>query len=128
MEINYSEMLDIAKEVSKNAYAPFSNFVVGACVLTTAGNYHSGCNVENSSYVLTIFAERAAICKAISCGEKEILAVAIYSPNTQNCFPCGACRQVIYEFGGNDAEIITEKKGDYKVCTLKSLLPRGFKL
>ena len=117
-----------AKEVSKNAYAPFSNFIVGACVLTTSGNYHSGCNVENSSYGLTICAERAAICKAISFGEKEILAVAIYSPNTQECYPCGACRQVLFEFGGNNLEIITEKDNDINICTLENLLPCGFKL
>ena len=128
MDINYQEMLDIAKEVSKNAYAPFSKFVVGACILTTGGKYYSGCNVENSSYGLTICAERCAIFKAISDGEKEIQAVAIYSPNTDACYPCGACRQVIYEFAVEGAQIITEKDGAIKVDFINDLLPHGFKM
>ena len=128
MEIDYGKMLNIAKDVSKNAYAPFSKFVVGACVLTTDGNYYSGCNVENSSYGLTICAERNAIFKAVSCGEKEIQAVAIYSPNTDECYPCGACRQVIYEFAVEGAEIITEKNGSPKVDSISDLLPYGFKM
>ena len=128
MDINYQEMLDIAKEVSKNAYAPFSKFVVGACILTTGGKYYSGCNVENSSYGLTICAERCAIFKAVSDGEKEIQAVAIYSPNTDECYPCGACRQVIYEFAVEGAQIITEKDGAPKVDSINDLLPYGFKM
>ena len=128
MDINYQEMLDIAKEVSRNAYAPFSKFVVGACILTTGGKYYSGCNVENSSYGLTICAERCAIFKAISDGEKEIQAVAIYSPNTDECYPCGACRQVIYEFAVEGAQIITEKDGVPKVDSINDLLPQGFKM
>ena len=128
MDINYQEMLDIAKEVSKNAYAPFSKFVVGACILTTGGKYYSGCNVENSSYGLTICAERCAIFKAVSDGEKEIQAVAIYSPNTDECYPCGDCRQVIYEFAVEGAQIITEKDGAPKVDSINDLLPYGFKM
>lgn len=128
MEINYNQMLDIAKEVSKNAYAPFSKFVVGACVQGGSGEYYSGCNVENSSFGLTICAERSAICKAVSNGEKEITAVAIYSPNAEDCLPCGACRQVIFEFATKEISIITEKDGAPKVVTIENLLPYGFKL
>ena len=128
MSINYVEMLEIAKEASKNAYAPFSKFVVGACVLTTSGNYYSGCNVENSSFGLTICAERCAIFKAVSNGEKEIKAVAIYSPNTDECYPCGACRQVIFEFAQEGLQVITEKNGEPKVESISDLLPYGFKM
>lgn len=128
MDINYQEMLDIAKKASENAYAPFSKFIVGACVLTTGGKYYSGCNVENSSYGLTICAERCAIFKAISDGEKEIQAVAIYSPNVEECYPCGACRQVIFEFATENLLVITEKGGAPKVDGIKDLLPYGFKM
>ena len=121
-------MLEIAKKASENAYAPFSKFVVGASILTTSGKYYSGCNVENSSYGLTICAERCAIFKAISDGEKEIQAVAIYSPNTDECYPCGACRQVIFEFATEDLVVITEKDGAPKVDCIKDLLPYGFKM
>jgi len=128
MDINYNEMLDIAKKASENAYAPFSKFIVGACVLTSGGKYYSGCNVENSSYGLTICAERCAIFKAVSDGEKEIQAVAIYSPNTDECYPCGACRQVIFEFATETLVVITEKNGEPKVDIIKDLLPYGFKM
>lgn len=128
MDINYNEMLDIAKKASENAYAPFSKFIVGACVLTSGGKYYSGCNVENSSYGLTICAERCAIFKAVSDGEKEIQAVAIYSPNTDECYPCGACRQVIFEFATENLVVITEKNGEPKVDSIKDLLPYGFKM
>lgn len=128
MEINYEQMLNIAKEVSNHSYAPFSKFVVGACVMASSGELYSGCNVENSSYGLTICAERSAIFKAISNGEKEIVAVAIYSPNTDECYPCGACRQVIFEFASNDLIVITEKDGSPKVDKITDLLPYGFKL
>ncbi len=128
MDINYNEMLDIAKKASENAYAPFSKFIVGACVLTSGGKYYSGCNVENSSYGLTICAERCAIFKAVSDGEKEIQAVAIYSPNTDECYPCGACRQVIFEFAAETLVVITEKNGEPKVDIIKDLLPYGFKM
>ncbi len=87
-----------AKEASKNSYSPFSRFAVGAAVLASSGKIYRGCNVENSSFGLTNCAERCAIFKAVSEGEREIRAVAIYSPNADSCYPCGACRQVMYEF------------------------------
>ena len=122
-------MLEIAKNVSQNSYAPFSKFRVGACVMGASGNLYKGCNFENSSLGLTICAERCAIGNAISSGEKQILAVAIYSPDSEECYPCGACRQVICEFKGDtDTEIITEKNGEPKVDKLSELLPFGFKI
>ena len=121
--------MDKAKEASKRAYSPFSKFAVGASVLTKEGNIYSGCNIENSSFGMTICAERCAIFKAVSEGDKEILAVAIYSPNEDDCYPCGACRQVMYEFQGEtEIEIITEEKGKLNIKKLSDFLPYGFKI
>ena len=127
--MNYDVLLEKAREVSKNAYAKYSNFAVGACILAQSGETYVGCNVENASYGLTTCAERNAIASAISAGEKSILAVAIYSPNMDNCTPCGACRQVISEFQSDEeVEIITTNESGYKVYKLNELLPVGFKL
>ena len=127
--MEYKLLMDKAKEASKNSYSKYSKFAVGACVLSGSGKMYSGCNVENSSYGLTICAERCAIFKAISEGEKEIKAVAIYSPNQDNCAPCGACRQVIYEFAPDGkADVITEKDNELVINDIKKLLPEGFLL
>lgn len=128
--MDYNVLLEKAKEISKRAYAPYSSFYVGACVLTESGKTYVGCNVENASYGLAICAERNAISNAIAQGEKNISAIAIYSPNMENCPPCGACRQVIFEFQGLDKEIeiITQVKDGYKVYKINELLPEGFKL
>ena len=111
---DYKVLMDKAKDASKKSYSPFSRFAVGACVLASSGEIYTGCNVENSSFGMTICAERCAIFKAISEGEREISAIAIYSPNADDCNPCGACRQVMYEFQGddNEIEIITENMGN----------------
>ena len=87
------ELMNIAKEASKNAYCPYSKFSVGACLLYENGNVYSGCNVENSSYGLSLCAERNAISTAIASGEtSKISKIAIYSPKSAKCYPCGACR------------------------------------
>lgn len=122
--MDYKELLDKAKEVSQNAYVPYSKFKVGACVLTEDGNTFSGCNFENVSYGLTICAERNAIGTAIAEGQRKIKAIAIYSPNEDNCVPCGACRQVLAEFKCD--EVITEVKGEPKVYKLNYLIPESF--
>lgn len=127
--MNYNKLLEEAKEASKNAYAKYSNFIVGACVLASSGKTYIGCNIENASYGLTICAERSAIANAIANGEKSILAVAIYSPNMENCLPCGACRQVIFEFQKDkEVEIITSKNGECQIHKINDLLPEGFNL
>lgn len=130
--MDYDDLLKKAQEVSRNAYAKYSDFAVGACVLAQSGKTYVGCNVENASYGLTICAERNAIASAVSNGEKSILAIAIYSPNMGDCPPCGACRQVIFEFQGDkEIEIITKSKNEhsgYKIYTINELLPRGFNL
>ncbi len=126
--MDYNNLLEKAKEASKNAYAPYSKFLVGACALAKNGKTYVGCNIENASYGLTICAERNAIANAIAHGEKSLLAVAIYSPNTNNCTPCGACRQTIFEFQGNEEiEIILQNNDGYKVYKINELLPEGFK-
>lgn len=127
--MDYNILMEKAKEVSKNSYSPYSHFSVGACVLTTGGNLYTGCNFENSSFGMTICAERNAIGSAISNGEKEIKAVAIYSPNVNDCPPCGACRQVIAEFAvSGGADIITETQDGLKIRNSDALFPERFKL
>ncbi len=125
----YEKLMQKAKEASEMSYSPFSKFAVGAAVLMGSGKIYTGCNVENSSFGMTICAERCAIFKAISEGEKELLAVAIYSPNQDDCFPCGACRQVMYEFQGEkEVLVITEKDSNLNIKQLSDFLPYGFRI
>ncbi|MBR1425195.1 cytidine deaminase [bacterium] len=128
--MNYEELMQKAEEVSKNSYSPYSKFPVGACLLTSSGKIYTGCNFENSSYGLTICAERNAVGSAIAEGEREILAVAIYSPNQDCCSPCGACRQVLQEFKpqNKDIDIILKSNEELKIIPLSKLLPEGFSL
>ena len=130
MNIDFQELMNNAKDAAKNSYSPFSRFAVGAAVITPSGKIYKGCNVENSSFGLTNCAERTAIFKAVSEGEREILAVAIYSPNSDSCYPCGACRQVLYEFQGDDYEIdvVTENLGALEIQKLSYFLPCGFRI
>lgn len=127
--MDYNVLIEKAIEASKQAYAPYSNFQVGACILTDNGNTYTGCNMENASFGLTICAERNAIANAIANGERKIKAVGIYSPKMENCYPCGACRQVISEFSGeNNVDIILKSGDELNVFTIKELLPGEFKL
>ena len=118
-----------ARKVMKNAYAPFSEFRVGAAILTAKGEVFAGCNVENSSYGLTNCAERTAIFSAIakSGPELEIRAVAVTNDHAVPCSPCGACRQVIYEFGPR-AMIYYRGENGPKQSLITDLLPEGFRL
>jgi cytidine deaminase len=122
-------LLRCARKVMKNAYAPFSKFRVGAAILTSKGQIFEGCNVENSSYGMTNCAERTAIFSAIAKhGPKlEILAVAVATDHDGPCSPCGACRQVIYEFGPQ-AIIFYQGKDGPKRSLITDLLPEGFRL
>lgn len=127
--MNYEDMLKLAEDVSKNAYAPYSKFPVGACVLAENGKVYTGCNFENSSYGMTICAERNAVGSAIAAGERKIRAVAIYSPKMKNCTPCGACRQVLSEFQSVEGlDVILQSDEGIKVVPLKVLLPDCFEL
>lgn len=124
------ELMQLAKEVSKNAYVQYSHFPVGACILTENGKVYKGCNFENSSYGLTICAERNATGSAIADGEKVFKAIAIYSPKMKKCFPCGACRQVLSEFQANEGlDVVLEDENDgLIVYKLNEIFPEGFKL
>jgi len=127
--MDYNELLNLAKKASENAYTPYSKFKVGACVLTKNNKTYTGCNFENSSFGLTICAERNAIGSAIADGERKIKAIAIYSPNTKHCYPCGACRQVMSEFPADSGlDVITETENGFEVHEIKELLPKGFTL
>jgi cytidine deaminase len=118
-----------ARKVMKNAHAPYSNFHVGAAILLTNGKIFSGCNVENASYGMTNCAERTAIFTAVAeLGPKiEIRAVAVANDHGVACSPCGACRQVIYEFGP-DATIFFQGAAGPKQAHITELLPEGFRL
>lgn len=130
--INYEELLMKAKEMTEFSYCPYSKFAVGACVLYESGKTYGGCNVENSSYGLSLCAERNAISSAIASGEKtNPIAIAIVSPNKKMCLPCGACRQWFCEFQkrDNDIEVILEdENGNPKIFKSSELLPHGFDL
>lgn len=127
--MEYQELMNKAKKVSKNAYVKYSKFKVGACILTEGGKIYEGCNFENSSYGLTICAERNAVGSAIADGENKIAAIAIYSPKKHDCLPCGACRQVLHEFQTeNGMNVITQGKENIIVRKLDELLPQGFDL
>lgn len=118
-----------ASRVMKNAHAPYSNFRVGAAILLTNGKIISGCNVENASYGMTNCAERTAIFTAVAeFGPGiEIKAVAVTNDQGVPCSPCGACRQVIYEFGP-DATIFFQSADGPKQAQITELLPEGFRL
>lgn len=121
-----------ALEARKNAYCPYSNFAVGAVVLTLEGEIYSGCNIENASYPAGNCAERTAIFKAVSEGVRELRAVAIVGGKMDEkisdyAYPCGICRQTMTEFAGKDFEIIVAIDQErYKVYKLKDLLPESF--
>ena len=119
------ELIELAKEYRDRAYAPYSDFRVGAAVRTARGVVYGGCNIENSSYPMTNCAERTAIFKAISEGEKEFAALAVVADTEGPCPPCGACRQVMSEFR-IDRIIMANMKGDARIVTLGELLPFAF--
>lgn len=123
------KLLQAATKVMKNAHAPYSNFHVGSAVLLTNGRIVTGCNVENASYGMTNCAERTAIFSAVAqLGPKiEIRAVAVTNDHGVPCSPCGACRQVIYEFGP-DAVVFFQGINGPKQAHITELLPEGFRL
>lgn len=123
------QLLKIAEDARKYSHSPYSNFRVGAALLTKSGKVYTGCNVECASFGGTNCAERTAIFKAISEGDNEIDKIAIASDNSEKnepTYPCGICRQVILEFG-IDIKIVTGySKGDIYECTIKDLVPNYF--
>jgi cytidine deaminase len=126
--IERDQLLDAARKVMNHAYAPYSHFCVGAALLTSSGEIFVGCNVENASYGMTNCAERTAIFTAIAQrGQLDIRAVAVVNDQGVPCSPCGACRQVIYEFGPN-AIVIFQAANGWKEVPITELLPEGFRL
>ncbi|MBM7560707.1 cytidine deaminase [Fusibacter tunisiensis] len=123
--MTYKELVEKAYEAMEFAYTPYSNFNVGAALLTKSGKVYTGCNIEIASYGATNCAERTAIFKAVSDGEKEFKAIAVVSSSHDYTFPCGICRQVIVEFG-KDIDIIIAKDYDYEVYSIDDLLPKSF--
>ncbi len=122
-----SKLAAAAKAASESAYSPYSNFSVGAAILTRDGEIFLGCNVENASFGLTICAERNAVFQAVARGQREIDAVAIYTSTPTPTAPCGACRQVLYEFGP-DAQVYCTCDGkDVIHSTVSDLLPGAFR-
>lgn len=119
-------LIDAAKQARENAHAPYSNFRVGAALRSTSGRIFSGCNVENASYGLTMCAERVAIFKAISDGERDFSAMAVVTDADILTPPCGACRQLIWEFCGDIPVTIANLKGKTDVVQMKDLFPRPF--
>ncbi|WHH59575.1 cytidine deaminase [Petroclostridium sp. X23] len=120
------KLLELASEARQNSYSPYSKFRVGAALLTKSGKIFTGCNIENATYGATCCAERTAIYKAISEGEKEFDAIAVQGDNEGLTFPCGICRQVISEFAPDIQVVLGDHKGNVKKFSLSELLPHAF--
>lgn len=125
MNLNNEQLIRAAKEYQKNSTAKYSNFKVGAALLDQNDLVHGGCNVESSSYGLTICAERVALTKAISEGIREFKKIAIVGPNNDFCSPCGACRQLLYDYAP-ELEIVLTDNRKIKTIKLRELLPLAF--
>lgn len=124
MEIDPAALIAEARRAQEQAYAPYSNYRVGAALLGRSGRIYTGCNVENAAYPLSLCAERAAVAKAISEGEREFLAIAVVTEN--GGAPCGACRQVLREFGEDIVVFIADTGGHCRQFTVRELLPESF--
>ena len=125
--MKYKELYRAARQIVQYAYAPYSRFKVGAALLTKSGEVFTGVNVENSSFGATICAERTAFVKAISEGHREFEALAVVSSEGK-VYPCGICRQFMFEFG-DDLKIITGEDEEHLAITeIRELLPEGFRL
>ena len=119
-------MISAARAARENAFAPFSNFKVGAALRTASGKIFTGCNIENASYGLTVCAERVAIWKALSEGEREFRQIVVAADTGELTPPCGACRQIIWEFCGDVPVTLTNLDGNSETVSMSELLPRAF--
>lgn len=121
------KLVELALEARERAYAPYSNFRVGACLMAESGKLYCGCNIENASYTPTNCAERTAMFKAVYEGERRFCAIAIASDSDNFTAPCGVCRQVLAEFCAAEMPVIcVNKRGEYRLATLGELLPLAF--
>ena len=121
--MEYSKLVEAAREVRTKAYAPYSEFAVGAALQTKSGDVYAGCNVENLSFGLTLCAERGAIAAAVSAGARDFVAIAIMADSKQPPLPCGACRQVLAEFNPKLPVISATVSGEIQTFDLADLLP-----
>lgn len=121
-------LIAVATEARRRAHAPYSRFHVGAAVRTTSGRIYAGCNVENASYGLTVCAERVALFKALSEGERAFAALAVVTDVDALTPPCGACRQVIWELCGDIVIVLANLQGRRERVRMRDLLPRPFEL
>ena len=123
-----TKLLEAARLAARHAYAPYSNFPVGAAVLTADGSVFSGSNIENASYGLTICAERSAVAAAVSAGHREIVAVAVSAPRLPRASPCGACRQVLNEFrpANGGLTVMLDDRQNGVDTSIEELLPQAF--
>lgn len=120
------KMFELAQQMLSKAYAPYSNFLVGACI-KSGDQYYNGCNIENVSYSLTNCAEAVAIGQMVAANDKKIDAIVIVSSGTLTCAPCGACRQRLAEFSSADTEVYMYDGADqFTMMTLSELLPLSF--
>lgn len=126
LAVGHRELIRLAEKARERAYAPYSGFRVGAAVLTSRGKVYTGSNIENASYGLTLCAERVAVSKAVSEGDSRIIAIAVVSDGRQPAAPCGACRQVLHEFGAGMPVILANLKGGVVMEDLSHLLPQAF--
>jgi len=124
--MDYHDLCKQARKAKANAYAPYSKFRVGAALLSDSGRVFPGNNVENSSYSLTVCAERVAVFTAVAEGERHFRAIAIASDDSGFTPPCGACRQVLFEMAGDIDVIMSNSKGEIEIVRLRSLLPEPF--
>lgn len=119
-------LLAAAIDAQTKAHCPFSRYPVGAAVRTAGGQVFTGCNVESASFSLTCCAERVAVFKAVSEGQKQIVACAIVTAEQRPVPPCGACRQVLFEFGAEMRLVLGNTAGEIRIASLNELLPEGF--
>ncbi len=121
-----TELVAAAIQARGNAHAPYSNFLVGAALEDSEGRVHTGCNIENATYGLTICAERIAMFKALSEGSRTFRRIAVVADNKQLTPPCGACRQILWEFAGDTEIILANLTGQTETLRLSALFPRAF--
>lgn len=119
-------LIKIAMEAREKSYSPYSRFKVGAALCTRSGRVFTGCNIESASYSPTICAERVAVAKAVSEGYTDIDKIAVIGSDKSISFPCGVCRQFLYEFGKDIKVICARSIDSYKVYTIDELMPEGF--
>jgi len=117
----------LARAAREKAYVPYSHFPVGAALLAADGTVYTGCNIENASYGLSNCAERTALFKMVSEGHQRFSAIAVIADTDGPCSPCGACRQVMSEFGPDARVILTNLRGDVQIISVRELLPGAFR-